>query len=134
MGVEPYLVASALSGVLAQRLVRKICAHCKVPYTPPPEALQIAGIKVEDPENVQFFRGEGCGQCEGGYRGRIGIYELLVIDEELRELTLRREPSHVIRQAAIERQGMTTLQGDAMAKVLQGITTLEEALTKTQAD
>ena len=134
MGVEPYLVASALSGVLAQRLVRRICAHCKVPYTPPPEALQIAGIEVEDREKVQFFRGEGCSQCDDGYRGRVGIYELLAVDEEIRAMTLDRAPSHVIRQAAIERQGMVTLKGDAISKVLQGITTLDEALTKTQTE
>ena len=134
MGVEPYLIASALSGVLAQRLVRKICVHCKVPYAPPPEALDIAGIEVDSEESVQFFRGEGCSQCEDGYRGRIGIYELLVVDDDMRELTLKQTPSHVIREVAIERQGMVTLKGDAIAKVLQGITTLDEALTRTQTE
>jgi type II secretory ATPase GspE/PulE/Tfp pilus assembly ATPase PilB-like protein len=132
--VEPYLVASALSGVLAQRLVRKICAHCKAPYNPPPEALAIAGMQVDDTEHLQFFTGEGCSQCEGGYRGRVGIYELLSVDETVRELTLQGAPSHVLRQHAIEQQGMVTLKGDAIAKVLQGITTLEEALSKTQDD
>ncbi|MBM3474029.1 MAG: type II/IV secretion system protein [Armatimonadetes bacterium] len=134
MGVEPYLVASAMSGVLAQRLVRKICPHCKVPYTPPPDALAISGIQLEDVEHAQFYTGEGCGQCDEGYRGRIGIYELLTVDEHVREMTLRGEPSHVIRAHAIQQQGMVTLKGDAIAKVLQGITTLEEALAKTQED
>lgn len=134
MGVEPYLVASSLSGVLAQRLVRKICPHCKVPYTPPPEALSIAGIELDDATTVQFYTGEGCSQCTDGYRGRIGIYELLLMDDHVRELTLQGAPSHVIRQYAIEKQGMVTLKGDAISKVLQGITTLEEALAKTQED
>ena len=134
MGVPPYLIASALSGVLAQRLVRKICVHCKVPYVPPPEALDIAGIEVDSHESVQFFRGEGCSQCEDGYRGRIGIYELLVMDDDIRELTLKQTPSHVLREIAIERQGMVTLKGDAISKVLQGITTLDEALTRTQTE
>jgi len=134
MGVEPYLVASAMSGVLAQRLVRKICPHCKAPYAPPPDALAISGIELEDVEHAQFYTGEGCSQCDEGYRGRIGIYELLSVDDQVREMTLRGEPSHVIRQHAIEQQGMVTLKGDAIAKVLQGITTLEEALAKTQSD
>jgi type IV pilus assembly protein PilB len=134
MGVEPYLISSALSGVLAQRLVRKICVHCKVPYTPPPEALEIAGVEMADREAVQFFRGEGCTQCEDGYRGRIGIYEFLFVDDAIREMVLRRAPSHEIRDYAIGQQDMTTLKGDAIAKVLQGITTLDEALTRTQAE
>ncbi len=132
MGVEPYLVASSLAGALAQRLVRKICVHCKVPYTPPPEALEVAGIEPEDDENVQFFRGEGCSQCDEGYYGRVGIYELLVVDDEIRDLALKAAPSHVIRQYAVEEQGMVTLKGDGISKVLQGITTLEEALTAAQ--
>jgi type IV pilus assembly protein PilB len=132
MGVEPYLVASSLAGILAQRLVRKICVHCKVPYSPPPEALEVAGIEPEDDENVQFFRGEGCNQCDEGYHGRVGLYELLVVDDEIRDLTLKGAPSHVIRQYAIEEQGMVTLKGDSISKVLQGITTLEEALTAAQ--
>jgi type IV pilus assembly protein PilB len=134
MGVEPYLVSSALSGILAQRLVRKICPHCKVPYTPPADALAIADIHADDAERLQFYTGEGCSQCDGGYWGRIGIYELLVVDEAVRELTLKGAPSHILRQHGIEQQGMVTLRGDAMAKVLQGITTLEEALSKTQDD
>ena len=132
MGVEPYLVASALSGVLAQRLVRKICVHCKVPYTPPPDALEIAGIDVEDRDNVQFFTGEGCNQCTDGYKGRTGVHELLTVDDGIRDLILRSAPSHEVREYTIEQQGMVTLKNDAISKVLQGITTLEEALTKTQ--
>ena len=132
MGVEPYLVASALTGVLAQRLVRRICVHCKVPFTPPMDALDIAGIEVDDRDHVQFFTGEGCNQCENGYRGRTGVHELLVSDDGIRDMILHSAPSHEIRQYAIEQQGMVTLKGDAIAKVLQGVTTLDEALTRTQ--
>jgi type IV pilus assembly protein PilB len=134
MGVEPYLVSSALSGVLAQRLVRKICIHCKRPYSPPPEALAIAGLHLEDAENVQFYTGDGCAHCTEGYAGRVGIYELLVVDEQVRDLALQGAPSHAIRQHAITNQGMVTLKGDGIAKVLQGITSLEEALSKTHDD
>ena len=112
--------------------MRRICVHCKVPFTPPPDALDIAGVEVEDREHVQFFTGEGCGQCEDGYRGRTGVHELLTIDDEIRDMVLRSAPSHEIREYAINEQNMVTLKGDAIAKVLQGVTTLDEALTSTQ--
>ncbi|HIE51819.1 MAG TPA: type II/IV secretion system protein [Armatimonadetes bacterium] len=128
MGIEPFLVASALIAVEAQRLVRVICDRCKVAYNPPEGALKRLGPTVEELEEVVFYKGEGCPACrDTGYKGRIGVFELMVIDDRLRALILDRAPTQAIRQAAIE-AGMVTLQEDAVRKVLQGITTVEEAL------
>ncbi len=132
MGVEPYLVASVLEGVLAQRLVRRICQACRAPDTPNPadlEALGIAGALA-----TRLWRGGGCDECRGtGYRGRTGIYELFPITEDARSLILRRAPSRDIRQQAIQ-NGMVTLRLDGWRKASEGLTTIEEILRVTQED
>jgi type IV pilus assembly protein PilB len=127
MGIEPFLVASAVIGVLAQRLVRVICPECKEAYTPPVEAFRRLNLAM-DLESVTFYRGQGCERCRhSGYRGRIGVFELMLITNHLRELILRKAPTHELRQAGLE-AGMMTLRQDAMQKILEGITTMEEAL------
>jgi len=127
MGIEPFLVASAVVGVLAQRLVRVICADCKEAYTPPVEAFRRLNLSM-DLESVTFYRGRGCERCrQTGYRGRIGVFELMLVSDHLRELILRKAPTHELRQAGLE-AGMMTLKQDAMQKILEGITTMEEAL------
>jgi len=127
MGIEPFLVSSAVIGVLAQRLVRVICLECKEAYTPPVEAFRRLNLAM-DLESVTFYRGRGCERCRHtGYKGRIGVFELMVITDHLRELILRKAPTHELRQAALE-AGMMTLRQDAMQKILEGITTMEEAL------
>jgi type IV pilus assembly protein PilB len=127
MGIEPFLVASAVIGVLAQRLVRVICPECKESYTPPVEAFRRLNLSM-DLESVTFYRGQGCERCRhSGYRGRIGVFELMLITNHLRELILRKAPTHELRQAGLE-AGMMTLRQDAMQKILEGITTMEEAL------
>jgi type IV pilus assembly protein PilB len=127
MGIEPFLVASAVIGVLAQRLVRVICPECKESYTPPVEAFRRLNLAM-DLESVTFYRGQGCERCRhSGYRGRIGVFELMLITNHLRELILRKAPTHELRQAGLE-GGMITLRQDAMQKILEGITTMEEAL------
>ena len=132
MGAEPYLVASVLNGVLAQRLVRRVCGTCRAPHEPEPRDLLAIG--VADATGVELFRGKGCDECRGtGYRGRIGIYELFVISEEARSLILSKRPSGEIRRYAIER-GMVTLRDDGWAKARAGITTVEEILRVTQED
>jgi type II secretion system protein E len=132
MGAEPYLVASVLNCVLAQRLVRRVCATCRAPYEP--EARDLLAIGVADATGVELFRGKGCEDCRGtGYRGRVGIYELFVITEEARGLILSKRPSGEIRRHAIER-GMVTLRDDGWAKARAGITTVEEILRVTQED
>ena len=127
MGIEPFLIASALIGVLAQRLVRVICPECKEAYTPPVEAFRRLNLSM-DLESVTFYRGRGCERCrQTGYRGRIGVFELMTISDHIRELILRKAPTHELRQAGLE-AGMMTLRQDAMQKILEGITTMEEAL------
>jgi general secretion pathway protein E len=132
MGVEGYLVASVLEAVLAQRLVRRICASCRVPDTPSRADLDALGI--EPTGTVTLFRGKGCEDCRGtGYRGRSGIYELFVLDEDARSLILRRASTRDIRQHAIQR-GMVTLRMDGWKRACEGATTVEEILRVTQED
>ena len=128
MGIESFLIASAVIGVLAQRLLRLICPKCKEAYTPPRDAVKRLGMNVADGSEVTFSRGRGCEQCKGtGYRGRIGIYELMPITDKIRDLILAKASSYAIKDAAIE-SSMKTLRDDAMEKILLGLTTLEESL------
>ncbi len=132
MGVEPYLIASVLSGVLAQRLVRRICQTCRILDAPDPGDLLAIG--VTDAQGVKLFRGEGCGACrKTGYKGRVGTYELFIITEEIRSLILRRASTGEIRRVAVE-QGMVSLREDAWTKARAGLTTVEEILRVTQED
>jgi general secretion pathway protein E len=132
MGVEPYLLSSVLEGVLAQRLVRKVCPACRVPDAVSAADLQALGVRA-DPR-TPLYRGKGCEECRGtGYRGRIGIYELFPITEEVRSLTLRRASSREIRRHAMD-AGMVTLRLDGWRKAVDGLTTVEEVLRVTQED
>jgi len=118
MGVEPFLIASSVIGVLAQRLVRVICPDCKESYTPPVEAFRRLNLAM-DLESVTFYRGRGCDRCrQTGYRGRTGVYEMMMINDSVRELILRRAPTHEIRQGGLD-AGMVTLKQDAMQKILE---------------
>jgi type IV pilus assembly protein PilB len=131
MGVEPFLIASSLEGVLAQRLVRKICKNCRTPYEPNESILRQIGLSVHDIGDKNFYYGTGCTECnQTGYRGRKGIYELLDITEPIRELITQRAPSVVIRQKAIE-LGMSTLRADGLRSIFEGETTIEEVLKYT---
>ena len=131
MEIESFLISSALLGVLAQRLVRVICTHCKESSTIDPEALLELGIK--EPAPTQAFRGKGCDHCsDTGYRGRTGIYELLVIDDDVRKLILAHASTQEIRERAIE-LGMTTLRQDGWRKILEGVTTVEEIIRVTHS-
>jgi type II secretory ATPase GspE/PulE/Tfp pilus assembly ATPase PilB-like protein len=133
MGVEPYLIASVLEGVLAQRLVRLICPKCRQPHVPDTSDLRALGIE-RAPAAAQLSRGAGCDDCRGtGYRGRTGIYEFMGMSEELRSLSLRKTPGHEIRQRAVT-AGMTTLRQDGWRKCCLGITTVEEVLRVTHED
>ncbi len=128
MGVEPFLIASSVIGVLAQRLGRRICQNCKEPYKPPVEALHRVGFNVDDAENVVFYRGRGCEQCRHtGYRGRTGIFELMLINEEVADLCVKRAPLSEVRNAALA-NGMKTLKMDGFQKVVEGVTTVEEVM------
>ena len=128
MGVEPFLIAASVIGVLAQRLARRICTNCKEPYKPPAEALRRVGFKVEDVDEVVFYRGRGCEQCRHtGYRGRMGIFELMLLNEEIQDLIVKRAPLSEIKNAALA-NGMKTLKMDGFQKVLEGMTTVEEVM------
>ena len=126
MGVEPFLVASALLVSFAQRLVRTICPYCKEPYRPSEAALVAWGL--DKAENGHFQRGKGCYQCMNtGYKGRTGIFEVLVNDEMIQEMILKRKSAQEITRVAVAEGKLRTLKEDAASKVLKGITTLEEA-------
>ena len=135
MGVEPFLIASSLIGVLAQRLVRQICSGCRQEYTPTPEVLREIGVKVENlAKPPQLYRGTGCPKCVGtGYRGRSGIYEFFPIDDDVRQGILQKIDSATLKKIPVSK-GMRTLREDGVKKVLAGITTVEELLTVTQED
>jgi len=129
MGVEPFLVASSLIGVLAQRLVRVLCPKCRQPYDLPPEAARRLSLPVGlDEGPIVAYKPKGCAACDGkGYRGRLGVFELLVVTEEIRRSILRQAAGSEIATIARE-QGMATMLEDATVKVLEGITSIEEAL------
>lgn len=126
MGIEPFLVSSVMLLSIAQRLVRKVCPYCKKPYTPSQEALEYWGM--ESVESANFMEGNGCFNCmDKGYKGRTGVYEILIIDEMVQDMILQRKSSQEIARAARLAGTLKTLKDDAAKKVLQGITTLEEA-------
>jgi type IV pilus assembly protein PilB len=127
MGIEPFLVSSVLLVSFAQRLVRTICPYCKESYRPPQSALAQWGL--DKIENAKFNRGKGCQQCMNtGYSGRTGIFEVLIVDEMVQEMILRGMPAQEINRILVEAGKMKTLREDAAEKVVQGITTLEEAM------
>jgi len=126
MGVEPFLVASSVMAIMAQRLVRVTCSKCKEEYTPDPSELQHFEITAEQMANAKFCRGKGCNHCQHtGYRGRIAAFELMVMNSTLREMTFKSEPSQNLRRQA-RLFGMKTLVEDALGKAIQGKTTLLE--------
>ena len=135
MGIEPFLVSSSLIAVMAQRLIRKVCPSCRVEYRPPMEELRQLGVTIDMLEDNPVYRiGPGCEACKlTGYRGRLGIHELLVIDDEVRNLIMRSADSAEIRRAAAAK-GMTTLREDGADKIMAGITTIDEVLRVTQDD
>ncbi|MCK5071235.1 MAG: type II secretion system protein GspE, partial [Desulfocapsa sp.] len=133
MGVEPFLAASSIVGILAQRLVRKICPFCREEYLPPAELLE----ELTDeglPDNPVFFIGRGCERCMNiGYWGRTGIYELLEMDDAVRDLLLKNKDAASIRKIS-RQKGMQPLRSAGIVKALQGETTLEEVLRVTQEE
>ncbi len=136
LGVEPYLVSSSLIAIMAQRLVRKICPDCRQLYEPSRRELSELGLlgAAAGGANQQFYVGAGCDKCfQTGYRGRTGIYELLLVNEEIQDLIYKRESAGTIKKAALA-AGLQTLRMDGARKVLRGITTVAEVLRVTQAD
>jgi type IV pilus assembly protein PilB len=126
MGIEPFLLSSTLLVSIAQRLVRTVCPYCKEPYNPPDKILASWGL--ENWESADFQRGRGCSQCfNTGYKGRTGLYEVLVIDEMIQDMIIKKKSAQDIIRKAVDAGNLHTLKYDAGNKVLRGITTLEEA-------
>ncbi|HWY74911.1 MAG TPA: ATPase, T2SS/T4P/T4SS family, partial [Verrucomicrobiae bacterium] len=134
IGVKPFLVASSTRALMAQRLVRKICRQCATPHTPNDAELRSIGLDPGSQANATFMKGKGCGNCNNsGYRGRFGVFEIFVIDDEARKLIYDKVPSSVLRTRARE-MGMRTLREDGIRKVLAGLTTAEEVVRATVGD
>jgi type IV pilus assembly protein PilB len=131
MGIEPFLVATSVNLIQAQRLVRKICKECKTEMQAPVEALIDVGFPASEVKEVRTFKGAGCGTCNGtGYKGRVGLYEVMEISEELRELILVGASGLELRRKALE-EGMLTLRMSGIEKIRQGLTTVEEVVRET---
>lgn len=126
MGVDPYNFVAAMNGIVAQRLIRENCPHCAAPYTPTDELLELSGLTATEAKKMNFKAGKGCGQCRGtGYLGRKAVAEMLVLNDELREMIVAREPLRSLKAAA-KRAGLQSIRESALAVVAQGRTTLEE--------
>ncbi|MCJ7594700.1 MAG: type II secretion system ATPase GspE [Desulfobacterales bacterium] len=132
MGIEPFLITSSVVVILAQRLVRTVCKTCKTTYLPDEESLKNIGLTPEMVGEQGIYRGEGCGTClKTGYKGRTGIFEMMILDDALKNLILKTSDANAIKRLAVE-QGMITLRQDGARKVLEGITTIEEVVRVTQ--
>ncbi|MGH9940727.1 MAG: type IV-A pilus assembly ATPase PilB [Pyrinomonadaceae bacterium] len=133
MGIEPFLVATSVNLIQAQRLVRRICTECKVEHPTPPEALVEVGFTAEEARQVRTYKGTGCAKCNNtGYKGRVGLYEVMEITEDIRELILIGASALELRKRAIE-NGMFTLRRSGLIKIKNGVTTLEEVVRETVA-
>ena len=131
MGIEPFLVASSLNLVCAQRLVRRVCTNCKVEDEIAPAALEQIGFDAKAAKSVKPKKGTGCEKCnKTGYKGRVGLYEVMEINDELRELVLIGASSLELKKKAVE-HGMITLRASGLQKLRDGVTTLEEVLRET---
>lgn len=131
LGLEPFLITATLEGVIAQRLVRRICTGCKAPYEPTEEMLMDLGLTPDDVQGKSFYYGRGCEQCNNtGYRGRMGLFEIMVLNDEIRDLIMNNASTNVIRSAA-RKQGMTLLRQNGLNAIYEGKTTLEEVVRGT---
>jgi type IV pilus assembly protein PilB len=131
LGLENFLITATLEGILAQRLVRKICARCKQAYTPTEEELMRLSLTPEDLEGRQLYRGAGCDYCNhSGYKGRMGLFEIMVFDDDLRELVMQEASTQVLRAEA-QKRGMRTLRQGGLLALYDGLTTIDEVVKET---
>jgi len=129
--VELFNISAALIGVLAQRLVRRICEYCKIQVEPEASVLRRLGLSKEDVRGKAFYKGTGCEKCNGtGYKGRTAIHELMVVDDEIRRAIVEGQSATQIKEIA-RRGGMKTLREDGIQKAFMGLTTLEEVMART---
>ncbi|MEK9985058.1 MAG: pilus assembly protein PilB, partial [Opitutae bacterium] len=130
-GLEPFLIAASLETVLAQRLVRRICKNCRTAYEPDTETIQLLDADPTEISDKNFFMGKGCRECaQTGYKGRLGLYEMIEVNDSIRLLITERAPTLVIKNRAME-QGMRTLRDDGLRAIFNGDTTVEEVLKYT---
>jgi type IV pilus assembly protein PilB len=133
MGIEPFLVATSVNLIQAQRLIRRVCSECKTEVPTPPEALIEVGFSKEEAKTVKIYKGKGCSKCTNtGYKGRVGLYEVMEITDDIRELILIGASALELRKRAIE-QGMFTLRQSGLIKIKNGVTTIEEVVRETVA-
>jgi type IV pilus assembly protein PilB len=131
LGIEPFLVTATLEGIIAQRLVRKICENCKTPYQPTELQLRELDLTPEDIHGKQFYYGRGCSKCnKTGYRGRIAIFEIMTFNDRLRELVMNHASTNVLRIAAMK-SGMKMLRDNGLEAIYDGITTIDEVVKET---
>ena len=133
MGVKPFLIASSVRAIMAQRLVRRLCKHCKKPYTPSEVERKQLDITDEMLKDATYMINNGCPECNRGYRGRMGIYEIFVLDESIEQLIYSKADATVIGKHAVNNLGMRTLRTDGMRKAAAGMTTLTEVMRLTVA-
>jgi len=132
MGVEPFLITSSILGIIAQRLMRRVCEQCKEPYTATKANLEGLGLGDKVGQDIKFYQGKGCALCsQTGYKGRVGIYEVLKTSPKIQELVLHKATADEVRKVAVE-EGMKTLRQLAIEKLLAGMTTIEEVIRVTQ--
>jgi type IV pilus assembly protein PilB len=131
MGLEPFLISASLEAILAQRLVRRICKHCRTAYEPGHDLVELLDVDPLEIADKDFYYGEGCSECSNtGYRGRIGLFEMIVVSDAIRELINQRAPTLTIKQKALE-QGMRSLRDDGLRAIFDGNSTIEEVLKYT---
>ncbi len=134
LGIEPFLVTATLEGIVAQRLVRKICEYCKTPFTPAENQLMELGLTPDDVRGKQFYYGKGCSRCNNtGYRGRTGIFEIMMFNDEIRELIMNHASTNVLRTAS-QKTGMKLLRDAGLAALYDGVTTIDEVVKETIAE
>jgi type IV pilus assembly protein PilB len=131
MGIEPFLVSTSVNLICAQRLVRRICKECKEPIQMPTQALVDVGYTAEEAPKIQLFKGRGCQNCNNtGYRGRVGLFEVMDVSDEIRELILSGASAIELRRKGVE-EGMITLRASGLHKIRAGSTTVEEVVRET---
>jgi len=134
IGVKPFLVSASLRGAMAQRLVRRICVNCRKPYMPSAKDLASIGMTEAQAGEATFFKGEGCPRCNGrGYKGRLGIFEILVVNEEIQQMIYENRNIVELRHKARE-LGMRTMREDGVRKIASGVTSFEEVISVTLGD
>jgi type IV pilus assembly protein PilB len=134
MGIEPFLITATLEGIVAQRLIRKICENCKTQFEPTEAQLMELQLRPEDVKGKKFHYGRGCSRCNGtGYRGRTGLFEIMVFNDEIRDLIMNQASTNVLRAAA-QKVGMRLLRENGLAAIYDGITTIDEIVKETMLE